>query len=260
MVEWHTYDAWRFDAVAQGRLHDWLNLVGGGPVLPLVGRRLPGADGARERKGVPSPIRRREALARALWLLGVAYLFRLSIWVVDGGWHTVDGIRGVAAAFVLDVLKVDILNVIAVALLLSARRGGERDGRLDLCRGWSGLLCAPRTGGGRKRAGGLSSCRVRVERQGIVLCMTAVLQFVPPAADRALGWLSTMGRHSLLGDIVSLMLPYGSVSHLLHRQLSMRAALGAVVAMIVLIWAASSLADRLQARKAIRPPAATSAH
>ena len=123
MVEWHTYDAWRLDAVAQGRLHDWLNLVGGFAApsfLYMAGLSQVLSDRAQARRGASPADRRAGALDRALWLLGVAYLFRLGIWVVDGGWRVGGGLRGVGTSFVLDVLKVDILNVIAVSLFLSA--------------------------------------------------------------------------------------------------------------------------------------------
>ena len=329
MVEWHTYDAWRLDAVAQGRLHDWLNLVGGFAApsfLYMAGVSQMLADGARERKGVPGPVRRREARKRALWLLGVAYLFRLSLWLLDAGWYAGGGVRGVARSFALDVLKVDILNVIAVALFISALAVVARGtaGALTavflaafftllapVVAGrslpdsplteylwnsrasfalfpWAGFLFAGAAVGrmsrDRDRPGmlalagaalwllGLLSERMSpvyayqdfwraspawfLMRLGIVVGMTAALQRLPLAADRVLSWLRTLGRHSLLGYIASVMLPYGSISHFLHHALSAPAVLGAVAGMIALIWASSALADRLQARKAPPPPAA----
>ena len=329
MVEWHTYDAWRLEAVAQGRLHDWLNLVGGFAApsfLYMAGVSQTLADGARERRGVPAMERRRDARGRALWLLGVAYLFRLSLWVVDGGWASGGDVGGVARAFALDVLKVDVLNVIAVALFVSAvavvGRGaagvlaalalaasfaflapvvaghapadsplaeylwnsrasfalfpwaaflfaGAAVGRVSRDRDRPALLLL--AGAGLWLLGLLADRAPPVYayqdfwraspawflmRLGIVVGMTGVLMGLPAAADGALSWLRTLGRHSLFGYVVSVLLPYGSVSHLLHHRLSARAALGAVAAMIVFIWASSSLLDRFQARRAIRPPAA----
>lgn len=327
MVEWHTYDAWRLDAVAQGRLHDWLNLIGGFAApsfLYMAGLSQVLADGAQERRGTPPRARRRAAAGRAAWLLGVAYLFRLSLWVVDGGWRTGGGAGGLLRSFVLDVLKVDVLNVIAIALLLSAwlvvGRGavgallaalaaalfaflapvvaaaslpdspvleylwngrasfalfpwagflfaGAAVGRIASAHGRPALLAA--AGVALWLVGGASDRMAPVYahqdfwktspswflmRLGVIAGMTAVLQLLPAAADRLLSWLRTMGRHSLLGYILSVVLPYGGVSHRLHHRLSMRAALGAVVAMIVLIWGASALADRRQGRKGARRP------
>jgi hypothetical protein len=115
MVEWHAYDAWRLDAVAHGRLHDVLALVGGFAApsfLYMAGMSQVLGDAALERKGVPAGERRRHAIRRALWLLGVAYLFRLVEFVLGGAWAVPGGHES--------ILKVDILNVIAVSLLLTA--------------------------------------------------------------------------------------------------------------------------------------------
>jgi uncharacterized membrane protein len=115
MVEWHTYDAWRADAVAHGRGHAVLSIVGGFAApsfLYMAGLSQLLADGALERKGVPAAERRRRAVRRALWLLGVAYLFRAVEFVLGGAWRVPGGWEG--------ILKVDVLNVIAASLLASA--------------------------------------------------------------------------------------------------------------------------------------------
>jgi hypothetical protein len=70
------------------------------------------ADAAQERKGIPPRERRRQALRRALWLLGVAYGFRVAEYLLGGAWARPGGWS--------DILKVDVLNVIAVGLALSA--------------------------------------------------------------------------------------------------------------------------------------------
>jgi hypothetical protein len=69
-------------------------------------------DAAQERKGVPVGVRRSGTVRRALWLLGVAYLLRLFWFLAGGAWRAPDGWQG--------LLKVDVLNVIAVSLLVSA--------------------------------------------------------------------------------------------------------------------------------------------
>jgi hypothetical protein len=82
------------------------------------------------------------------------------------------------------------------------------------------------------------------------------------SADRWLSWLRTMGRHSMLGYFVSIELPYGALSSVVHKRLSMTGAVLGVLAMIGVTWAASVAADRYDARKAERarraaaPPAA----
>jgi len=115
MVEWHTYDSWRADAVAQGPGHDILGVIGGFAApsfLYMAGLSQVLADAAAERKGVPAGERRKRALGRALWLLGVAYLFRLVEYFLGGAWRVPGGWEG--------ILKVDVLNVIAVSLVFTA--------------------------------------------------------------------------------------------------------------------------------------------
>jgi uncharacterized membrane protein len=115
MVEWHSYDAWRLDAVARGGLHELLATIGGFAApsfLYMAGMSQVLGDAAMARKGVPVAERRRHALWRAVWLLGVAYLFRLVEYVLGGAWRVPGGWE--------TILKVDVLNVIAVSLFLTA--------------------------------------------------------------------------------------------------------------------------------------------
>ncbi len=115
MVEWHTWDSWRADAVAQGRVHDLLATIGGFAApsfLYMAGMSQLLGDAALERKGVPVAERRRGAVRRALWLLGVAYLFRGAEYLLGGAYNVPGGWEG--------ILKVDVLNVIAISLLASA--------------------------------------------------------------------------------------------------------------------------------------------
>jgi uncharacterized membrane protein len=115
MVEWHTYDSWRADAVAQGPGHSILAVIGGFAApsfLYMAGLSQLLADGALERKGLPAAERRKRAVGRALWLLGVAYLFRLAEYLLGGAYRVAGGWES--------ILKVDVLNVIAVSLLATA--------------------------------------------------------------------------------------------------------------------------------------------
>ena len=112
MVEWHTWDSWRADTVAVGPVHDVVNLIGGlaaPSFLYMAGLSQLLGDVALERKGIPVAERRRRAARRGLWLLAVAYLFRVAEYLLGAG-HRVPG--GWQA-----ILKVDVLNVIAVSFL-----------------------------------------------------------------------------------------------------------------------------------------------
>jgi len=115
MVEWHTYDSWRADSAAQGSIHTVLSIVGGFAApsfLYMAGMSQQLADAAAEGRGVAAGERRRRAVSRALWLLGVAYLFRAVEYVLGGAYRVPGGWES--------ILKVDVLNVIAVALLAAA--------------------------------------------------------------------------------------------------------------------------------------------
>ena len=115
MVEWHMYDAWRADAVATGPAHTFLSIVGGFAApsfLYMAGMSQLLGDGALERRGVPVADRRAKAIRRALWLLGVAYAFRAFELVAGGAWRVPGGWQV--------ILRVDVLNVIAISLLVAA--------------------------------------------------------------------------------------------------------------------------------------------
>jgi uncharacterized membrane protein len=312
MVQWHSWDSWRADAAAVGRVHDAMAVIGGFAApsfLYMAGMSLLLGDAAQERKGVPVGLRRTGAVRRALWLLGVAYLFRVFEYVAGGGFWVPDGWQS--------ILKVDVLNVIAVSLLATAvltigvpprwqvsvavaaaaavallspvvagwqhapnrvldylysewPRGifylfpwaafcmaGNAVGRLasgkDRPALWLGI-------GAALIAGGWGSAQLPsfyahqdfwrtspswlAMRLGIVVVMSGALQLVPASADRWLTWLRTMGRHSMLGYFVSIELPYGALSSVLHKKLGTAAALVGVVSMIVVTWLASELAER----------------
>ncbi|BDG06134.1 acyltransferase family protein [Anaeromyxobacter oryzae] len=115
MVEVHVLDAWLSPAARHGGPYAALLMLGGFAApgfLYMAGLSQALADASQERKGVAPADRRRGALRRAVWLLGVAYGFRLAEYLLGGAWRRPDGWQ--------DLLKVDILNVIAVGLALSA--------------------------------------------------------------------------------------------------------------------------------------------
>ncbi len=115
MIEVHVLDAWLASDARSGAAYHALRMLGGFAApgfLYMAGLSQALADGAAERKGVPAAARRTAALRRALWLLGVAYGFRAVELVVGGAWRRADGWT--------DLVRVDVLNVIAVGLVLSA--------------------------------------------------------------------------------------------------------------------------------------------
>ena len=114
MVEVHALDAWLTPG-PRSLARDALLMLGGFAApsfLFMAGLSQVLGDSAMARRGLAPAERRRRALRRAGWLLAVAYAFRAGEYVlggrflVDGGWQ--------------DLLRVDILNVMAVALAASA--------------------------------------------------------------------------------------------------------------------------------------------
>lgn len=127
MIEVHVLDAWLAPAARStpwpAGLSSLLHVSPHGVLLMLGGFAAPGflfmaglsqalAGAAQERRGVPAEARRRHALGRALWLLGVAYGFRVAEFLLGGAWRRPGGWQ--------DLLKVDVLNVIAVGLAITA--------------------------------------------------------------------------------------------------------------------------------------------
>jgi hypothetical protein len=325
MVEWHSYDAWRLDAAAHGGLHDLISIVGGFAApsfIYMAGLSQVLGDAAMARKGVPAGERRRHALRRAAWLLGVAYLFRAAEYLLGGAWLAPGGWQS--------ILKVDVLNVIAVSLLLTAlvtaglpprlhaalsiagaaffalltpvvagwqhppsrlldylfadwpraqfhlfnwaafAFAGSAAGRLALGEGtrrWflgaaaglflGGLLAAGLPAVYSQQDFWRTSPAWLAMRLGLVMAMSAGLQWLPQAADRSLSWLRTLGRHSLLGYFVSVELPYGVLSRPLHKRLGMGWAVAGILAMIGVTWALAVAADRYGAWKGARTRRAT---
>ncbi len=324
MLEWHTWDSWRADSAASGTVHTVLALVGGFAApsfLYMAGISLVLGDAAQERKGVPVGVRRLGAIRRALWLLGVAYALRIFWFVAGGAWRVPDGWLG--------ILKVDVLNVIAVSLLVASLfTVGVKPGTrtvLAVAATAAVALLAPVVAGWRhppsrvldylysewprgifylfpwaafcfagaalgKLAQGESRpvtwialgaglalagwagdrlppvhahqdfWRVSPSwfaiRLGGVVATSGVLQLLPASADRWLSWLRLLGRHSLLGYFLSIELPYGVLSRPLHKVLGTAGGLVGIVAMTLVIWAASAATERYDGWKAARAQAA----
>lgn len=347
MVEVHVLDAWLSPAARAtpwpGGLSSILHVSPHGVLLMLGGFAAPGflymaglsqalADAAQERKGVPPQVRRRLALRRGLWLLGVAYGFRAAEFLLGGAWRRSGGWQ--------DLLKVDVLNVIAVGLVATALLSVGRPRRMGaLVAGLAALavvLATPPIAGALRHydlplAGQAADAAARAApnrlvdvlaaylyaswpranfhlfnwvafllagaavapmalranrpaawlglgaalfgagwladhgpdvyayqsfwrsspawfamRLGICLGFTGLLQAVPDVAERRLGWLSTLGRQSLVGYLASVELTYGALAGPLRGSLSLGATVLGMLAMVGVTWGISIGWERLQ--------------
>jgi len=120
MIQGHVIDAWTAVADRARPAYHWISFVGGIAGTPiflfLAGVALALAAGARMRRGRTA--REVAALARRRgWqIFGLAFLFRLQSWVISGGPPQT-------------LLKVDILNVMGVAMIVGALLWGAGRGR-----------------------------------------------------------------------------------------------------------------------------------
>ncbi|HEX7624424.1 MAG TPA: acyltransferase family protein [Anaeromyxobacteraceae bacterium] len=126
MVEVHTLDAWL--APGPGTpLRDALLMLGGFAApsfLFMAGLSQVLGDAAMARRGLRPPERRRRALRRAARLLAIAFAFRAGEYLLGGRFRVAGGWQ--------DLLRVDILNVMAVALAASALLVVGRSGRWQI--------------------------------------------------------------------------------------------------------------------------------
>ncbi len=93
-------------------------------------------------------------------------------------------------------------------------------------------------------------------RLGVCVALTGALQLVPAGAQRVLGWLTLMGRQSLVGYIASVELTYGALARPFRKSLSFGATMAGMVSMMGVAWAICLGWERLHAwRKARRAQA-----
>jgi uncharacterized membrane protein len=116
MVQWHVLDGWLAPGAESGRwfpAFEVLRMVGGFAApgfLYMAGLSQALADAALERRGLDPAARRRLAVRRALWVLSVSWGIRGSLFVLSVG----------KPGALDELLKVDVLDVIAVGLLATA--------------------------------------------------------------------------------------------------------------------------------------------
>lgn len=115
MIEVHVVNAWTSAEAASGALHVTLKLIGGFAApgfLFMAGLAQALADASLAHKGVSPAARWRQHAMRGLWVLGVAYGFRLAEYLLGFAFLVPGGWRG--------LFRVDVLNVIGVSLVLTA--------------------------------------------------------------------------------------------------------------------------------------------
>jgi uncharacterized membrane protein len=120
MIEAHTIDAWTRPDDRGHTAYAWAMILGGfgAPIfLLLSGIALALAAGSRLRNGRAAGEVAALARRRGWQILGLAFLFRLQSWIISGG----DVERA--------LLKVDILNIMGVAMLGAAVLWGFGSGR-----------------------------------------------------------------------------------------------------------------------------------
>ena len=111
MIEAHTLDSWTRLADRPNAVYGWAMILAGfaAPAfLFLAGVALALAGGSRLRRGGTAKEASALAIRRSLQIFALAFLFRLQSWVISGG------DPGQA------LLKVDILNVMGLAMLAAA--------------------------------------------------------------------------------------------------------------------------------------------
>jgi uncharacterized membrane protein len=135
MVEAHTFDAWTAAPDRTSAFYRLLILIGGfgAPAfLFLAGVASALAIGSRTRKGLSQREALRLARKRGWQIFGLAFLFRFQSWVIS---------RGPA----LTLLKVDILNILGLAMLAAAllwKLAPTRATRIALFAGLTAALAA----------------------------------------------------------------------------------------------------------------------
>jgi uncharacterized membrane protein len=111
MIQGHTLDSWTLSADKERTAYYWLHFIGGVGGAPLflflAGVALVLAAGARLEQGRSRDEVAALARRRGWQIFGLAFLFRLQSWVISGG----PPVR---------LLKVDILNVMGIAMVAAA--------------------------------------------------------------------------------------------------------------------------------------------
>jgi uncharacterized membrane protein len=115
MIQGHVIDSWTLRSDRGSTADNWITFVGGiagAPVfLVLAGVALTLAAGSRARDGLGDRAAAALARRRGWQIFGLAFLFRLQSWLISGG-------------PLQTLLKVDILNVMGVAMIVTGALWG----------------------------------------------------------------------------------------------------------------------------------------
>ncbi len=135
MIEVHVLDAWIVPGGRTGHetLYDAFMFLGGLAApgfLYMAGLSQALSDEAQARKGGEPAARRKAAIGRGLWLLGIAYLFRIFTFVAGGAWGPGWGLPY--------LFGVDVISVAGFGLTLSVKLGAWHPRRPRLAF-WGGL-------------------------------------------------------------------------------------------------------------------------
>jgi hypothetical protein len=135
MIQFHILDAWISPGgkVGQEGLFTALTWIGGLAApgfIYMAGLSQALSDEAQARKGGDPVARRRAAIGRGLWLLGIAYLFRVFSFVAGGAWGPGWGLPY--------VLGVDVISVVGFGMTLAVKLGAWHPRRPRLAI-WGGL-------------------------------------------------------------------------------------------------------------------------
>ncbi|HUL58345.1 MAG TPA: hypothetical protein VLU43_03680 [Anaeromyxobacteraceae bacterium] len=145
MVEVHVLNGWLRPDARQGLGYAVLNMIGGFAApgfLYMAGLSQGLADAAQAAKGIPAGERRRLAVRRGFWLLGVAYGFRVAEYLLGYAPALAHGWWGALRQGLAGVVKVDVLNVIAVGMIVAALLAVGRGARGAALAGAAALAVA----------------------------------------------------------------------------------------------------------------------
>jgi hypothetical protein len=135
MIQFHILDAW---LIPNGRVgHEglfnaltWIGGMAAPNFIYMAGLSQALSDEAQARKGADPVARRRAAIGRGLWLLGIAYLFRIFSFVAGGAWGPGWGLPY--------LFGIDVLSVGGFGLVLAVKLGAWHPRRPGLAV-WGGL-------------------------------------------------------------------------------------------------------------------------
>jgi uncharacterized membrane protein len=133
MIEAHTLDAWTRSSSRTGRLFDYAAILGGfaAPLfLWLAGMGVALSGGSLLRRGQRRAATAEAVARRGLEIFVLAFLFRIQAFIISPG------------SYLVTLFRVDILNVMGPAIVVSAVVWGLSNRPARLVAAYAGLACA----------------------------------------------------------------------------------------------------------------------